>query len=150
MCVEDINRIKKRNKKIKNIDVNDVSIGRCDSDTCADVLSKHIDVIATIRELCLCIINSIEMYMHDDGVCADNNKIKQSKETQLLVAMFLKISAFVIKLIPIEQQICEIQSLKKSELQAKLGLYNHYELNDCISKRDIEILMEFLKNKASA
>ena len=109
-----------------------------DKELFAKLLLEHQDSLAEIRTIALRFIRSSSQYIeniHDTPI-----KLKKSINRDRIVMLFLKASAMIIRLIPLEHQVLGSDLIRKHELEKFQQQGNDLK----ISKEDIEIMKQFL------
>ncbi len=106
----------------------------------ARLLLEHQDNLVEIRMIALKFIRCSSQYIENDHNVS--TKLKKTINRDKIVELFLKTSAMVIKLIPLEHQVIGSSLIKKHELEK----FKHQQVDDLeISKEDLKIMKRFLK-----
>lgn len=109
-----------------------------DKELFAELLLEHRANLAEIRMIALKFIRSSSQYIeniHDVPI-----KLKKNISRDRIVMLFLKASAMIIRLIPLEHQIIGSNLITKHELEK----FKYQQGDDLkMSKEDIEIMKQF-------
>ena len=105
----------------------------------AKLLLEHQADLGEIRSVALRFIKSASRCVENDDSDGENESISKEK----MVELFLKTSAIVIKLIPLEHQVIGSNLIKKQELD-ELKQQQDVELN--ISEEDVSVIKQFLES----
>ena len=106
----------------------------------AKLLLEHQANLAEIRIIALKFIRCSSQYIEND--CDIPTKLRKTLNRDKMVELFLKTSAMIIKLIPLEHQVIGSNLIKKQELEK----FKYQQEDDLkISKEDLKIMKQFLE-----
>lgn len=107
------------------------------------LLDEQQILISGLRRVCSGIINSIETNIIN---IADESENESNKNRGSVLGIFFKISALLLKLIPLEQQLVGTKLLKNFEAAEKIK--NKEEKGHVkITESDIALLRKFIENE---
>ena len=104
------------------------------------LIAEHRSSLLNLRILANKVIELIDLSLNDNGKAKET--LKKVSEKDSVMGVFFKISSFLIKLIPLEQQVNGTHLIKQNEVNI---LLQDQEVDE-ITEEDIKILKDFIEH----